>query len=29
MDDQDKRIASIFGMDKVPDVNDETLPKKH
>ena len=25
MDDQDKRIASIFSMDEVPDVNDETL----
>jgi len=29
MDDQDERIASISGMDKVTDVNDETFPKKH
>lgn len=25
MDDQDKRIASIFDMDEVPEVTDETL----
>ena len=25
MDDQEKRIASIFGMDEVPEVGDETL----
>ena len=25
MDDQEKRIASIFGMDEVPEVRDETL----
>ena len=25
MDAQEKRTAAIFGMDEVPDVNDETL----
>ena len=25
MDEQEKRTAAIFGMDEVPDVNDETL----
>jgi len=25
MDDQDKRIASIFDMDEIPEVSDETL----
>ena len=25
MDDQEKRIASIFGTDEVPEVRDETL----